>query len=430
MALIVVGVSHTTAPIEVREKLAFRPWEALQALARLREEGFIREGVVLSTCNRTEIYVVEDTSAAAAHISGVLSDRLGNDIGEFEYVRRDREATSHLFAVAAGLDSMILGEAQIHGQVKRAWEECRAESGPILNRMFQSALLAASRAREETGIGRGAASVSSSAVQLAKKIFGGLSGRRAMVLGAGDVAELALECLLSEGVRVAIVANRTHERARTLAERHGATAMHYDQCWDSLREVEVLICSTASPHPVVTVDRLRDTLHARGDRPLCILDIALPRDVEAAVGDLDNVFLYDLDDLHAAAAANLERREENIPAARAIIAEEAQKYWDWVAGLAAVPVVREFREEMDRIRSTELAAAFRRLGAISPEQAEAIEHFSRLLMNKFLHEPSVRLKAAAANGRGLAVVDAARYLFALEGKRADDMKEEDSPEVA
>ena len=425
MALIVVGVSHTTAPIEVREKLAFRPWEALQALARLREGRLIREGVVLSTCNRTEIYAVEESNAAAAHISGLLSDRLGNDVAEFEYVRRDRDATAHLFAVAAGLDSMILGEAQIQGQVKSAWEECRAESGPILNRMFQSALLAASRAREETGIGRGAASVSSAAVQLAKKIFGGLSGRRAMVLGAGDVAELALECLLSEGVRVAIVANRTHERAHSLAERHGATAMHYDQCWESLSDVDVLICSTASPHPVVTVDRIHGSLEARGDRPLCILDIALPRDVDAAVGELDNVYLYDLDDLRAAAAANLERREEDVPAARAVVMDEAQKYWDWVAGLAAVPVVREFREEMDRLRAAELAAAFRRLGPLSPEQAEAIEQFSRSLMNKFLHEPSVRLKAAAANGRGLAVVDAARYLFALEGTRTDDVRKGD-----
>jgi len=416
VALIVAGVSHATAPIEVREKLYFRPQEAVRALARLREERLIREGVMLSTCNRTEIYAVEETSEALSKIESLLSDRLGEEAGRFLYVRHDREATSHLFAVAAGLDSMILGEAQIHGQVRDAWEECRSESGPILNRMFQTALLAASRAREETGIGRGAASVSSAAVQLGKKIFGSLAGRRAMILGAGDVAELALECLLNEGVRVAIVANRTHERAVSVAERHGATALNYDQCWQSLRDVDLLICSTASPVPVVTVARVRDSIDARGDRPLCVLDIALPRDVEAAVGNLDNVFLYDLDDLRAAAAANLEQREEDVPAAREIITAEVQKFWDWVAGLAAVPVVREFRDEMDRLRSVELAAALRRIGPLSPEQAEAIELFSKSLMNKFLHEPSVRLRAAAANGRGLGVVDAARYLFALEGK--------------
>jgi glutamyl-tRNA reductase len=420
VALIVAGVSHATAPIEIREKLAFRANEATAELARLRESGIIREGVALSTCNRTEIYAVDQNGDSLPHISAMLSRRLGGDATGFMYVRRDRNVASHLFGVAAGLESMILGEAQIHSQVKNAWEECRAESGPILNRMFQTALLAASRAREETGIGRGAASVSSAGVQLVKKIFGGLAGRRAMILGAGDVAELALECLLSEEVRVAIVANRTHERAKALADRHGATAMHYDQCWESLRDVDVLICSTASPVPVVTVARVKDPVAARGDRPLCILDLALPRDVEAAVGSLDNVFLYDLDDLRAAAAANVERREENIPAARQIIALESEKYWDWVAGLAAVPVVRSFREEMDRVRSTELATALRRLGPLSAEQIQTIEHFSKALMNKFLHEPSVRLKAAAANGRGLGVVDAARYLFALEDKVQSD----------
>ncbi len=430
MALIVAGISHVTAPIEVREKLTFRPQDAVRELAHLRDERLIREGVILSTCNRTEIYAVEESGDALSDFSSLLSGRLGRNVAEFMYVHRDREATSHLFGVAAGLDSMILGEAQIQGQVKDAWEQCRAESGPILNRMFQSALQAASRAREETGIGRGAASVSSAAVQLAKKIFGGLGGSRAMILGAGDVAEIALECLMNEGVRVAIVANRTHERAQTLAERHGATAMHYDECWESLRDVDVLICSTASPVPVVTVGRVRDSIEARGDRPLCILDIALPRDVEAAVGEIDNVFLYDLDDLRAAAEANLEQRAEDVPAARQILADEVQKYWDWVAGLAAVPVVREFRDEMDRLRTAELAAAFRRLGPLSPEQAEAIEQFSRSLMNKFLHEPSVRLKAAAANGRGLGVVDAARYLFALEGKPHSDMEKGDSTDIA
>ncbi len=425
MALITVGVNHTTAPIEVREKLAFRPAEALARLARLRSDGVAREGVILSTCNRTEFYLVEQNGDAVEHSSAILSDRLGEDASRFVYVHRDREAVAHLFRVTAGLDSMILGEAQIHGQVKAAWEQGRGEAGPLLNRMFQTALLAASRARTETGIGRGAASVSSAAVQVAKKIFGGLAGRRAMILGAGDAAELALGCLLSEGVKVAIVANRTHERALELAEQHGATAIHYDQCWESLRDVDVLLCSTASPVPVVTRERVEEHVTARGGRPLCILDIALPRDVEATVGELDNVFLYDLDDLHSAAAANLERREEDVPAAQRIISEEVAKYWDWVAGLAAVPVVREFRDEMDKLRAVELAVAMRRLGEVSPEQAEIVEHFSKSLMNKFLHEPSVRLRAAAANGRGLGVVDAARYLFALERRTADAPPDDD-----
>jgi glutamyl-tRNA reductase len=320
---------------------------------------------------------------------------------------------------------MILGEAQILGQVSAAWEHSREASGAALNRLFQYAHLVGSRAREETGIGRGAGSVSSSAVQLAKKIFGSLAGRKAMVLGAGEVAEIALECLQKEGVRVAIVANRTFERAEILAREHGSVAMHYDECWSSLHTVDVLICSTASPHTVVSVDHIAPAIAARRDRPLCILDIALPRDVEAIVGELENVFLYDLDDLRAAAAANLERREEAVPAAERIFSDEVEKYWSWLAGLAAVPVVTEFRAQMDRVRAAELAAALRKIDGLSDEQAEGLERFSRSLMNKFLHEPSVRLRAAAANGRGLGVVDAARYLFALEREGRKDAERVD-----
>jgi glutamyl-tRNA reductase len=256
--------------------------------------------------------------------------------------------------------------------------------------------------------------VSSSAVQLSKKIFGSLNGRKAMVLGAGDVAAVALECLRSEGVRVSIVANRTYERAETLAREHGAVAMHYDQCWAELAGVDVLVCSTASPHTMVRVQHVEPAMRARGDRPLCILDIALPRDVEANVGELENVFLYDLDDLRAAAAATLDRRQEDVPLAERIIEGEVEKYWQWLAGLAAVPVVTSFRSQMDRMREAELSSALRRIDGLTDEQVQGIEKFSRSLMNKFLHEPSVRLRAAAANGRGLGVVDAARYLFALE----------------
>jgi len=416
MGLIVAGVNHRTAPLEIREKLVYRPHEASAALSELIASGAIREGVILSTCNRTEVYAVANEGEGTAALWEMLSRRLGMDAAEHGYVRRDRETVAHLFRVAAGLDSMILGEAQIHGQVKQAWEQSRAHAGAVLNRLFQTALLAGSRARAETGIGRGAASVSSAAVQLAKKIFGSLQGHRAMILGAGDMAEIALQCLTSEGVHLAVVANRTYDRACELAARHGAAAIRYEECWELLADVDVLLCSTAAPVPIVTVSRMAAATANRGGRPLCILDIALPRDVEPGVGALENVFLYDLDDLRDAAAANIEKREEDLPAAEAIITEESRRYWDWLAGLAAVPVVRRLREEMDRMREAELAGALRRLGTLSPEQAAAVEQLSRTLMNKFLHEPSVRLRAAAANGHGLGVVDAARYLFALDGE--------------
>jgi glutamyl-tRNA reductase len=423
VALIVAGVSHHTAPLALRERLVVSPAETDAAAQRLLEAARAREIVLLSTCNRTEVYAVEGDADAVAAIWNDFSALLGEDVAPFGYVRRDRDAVSHLFRVTAGIDSMILGEAQIHGQVRDAWERSRAASGAVLSRLFQSALMVGGRVRSETGIGRGAASTSSAAVQLASKIFGSLAGRHAMILGAGEMAELALECLVSEGVRTAVVANRTHERAMALAERYQAQALHYDECWSRLADVDLLICSTAAPRAIVGVEQIAESLKERGDRPLCILDIAVPRDVDPAVGSLGNVFLYDLDDLRTVATSNIERRREELPAVEEVIGPEVEKYWEWVAGLAAVPVLRTFRTEMDRLREAELAEAMRKLEHLSPRDREAIEHFSRALMNKFLHEPSVRLRAAAANGRGLGVVDALRYLFDL---RAPDAASKDS----
>jgi glutamyl-tRNA reductase len=407
-------MNHRTAPIETRERCAFALRELVPTVRSILQSTEAREGVLLSTCNRTEFYVVQGTEDVTPALVSTVSNRLGADAAPYIYVRRDREAVRHLMRVAAGLDSMVLGEAQIQGQVRDAWEYNRANSGPVLNRLFQSALSVAGRVRTETAIGRGAASISSAAVQLAKKIFGSLQGRRAMVMGAGEMAELALQCLLDEGVRAALVANRTYEHAEQLARRHGAVAMRYEECWSALASVDLLICSTAATHAVVARADVVQGLARRGDRPLCILDIALPRDVEPSVGALENVFLYDLDDLRAVVAANLEGRRADLPTAEQLIDREVDRFWDWLAGLAAVPVVTRFRAAMDRLRAQELEHAAHRLGDLTPTQRTALEHFSRALMNKFLHEPSVRLRAAAANGRGLGIVDAARYLFALD----------------
>ena len=426
MALTLVGVSHATADIEVRERLAHAPHEIPVTLAAVRDATGAREGVLLSTCNRTEIYLVEGDRDATAGAWTALSRRLGRDASSYGYVRREREVVKHLFRVASGLDSMILGETQIQGQVRDAWQIGRAHSSAALNRLFQSALLVAGRVRSETAIGHGAASVSSAAVQLAKKIFGSLQGRRAMVLGAGEMAELALECLVAQGVRTAIVANRTYERARETASRHGASALHYDECWSRLADVDVMLCSTAAPHAVVTPAHVMPTLTARGDRPLCILDISLPRDVDPAVGTLENVYLYDLDDLRQLVAATVDHRRGEVPSAERLIEQEVESYWSWLAGLAAVPVLTEFRARMDDVRDREVTRLLRRLDHLPESDRETIEHFSRALMNKFMHEPSVRLRAAAANGRGLGIVDAVRYLFALEDEHtSSDVRGED-----
>ncbi|HKO16533.1 MAG TPA: glutamyl-tRNA reductase [Gemmatimonadaceae bacterium] len=423
MPVIVAGISHRGAPVAIREKIAYRPVELVPTLAALRDRSGAREGVLLSTCNRTELYLVEGAGDALPFIWAELSARLGEEASAYGYVRRDREAVAHLFRVAAGLDSMILGEAQIHGQVRDAWSACRSQSGTVLNRLFQTSLQVAGRIRADTAIARGAASVSTAALQLARQIFGSLTGRRAMVLGAGEMAELALECLAAEGVRTAVVANRTFERAVALAARYGATAMHYEQCWEQLAGVDVLLCSTAAPHPVVTADHVRAAVERRRHQPLCILDIAMPRDVDPAVRQLENVYLYDLDDLHAVVATNLERRRAELPAVETVIAAEVERFWQWLAGLAAVPVLTRFRGEMERVRQQELQEALHRLGALPPEQRAVVEQLSRSLMNKFLHGPTVRLRAAAANGRGLGVIDALRYLFDL----ADSPTRDDEP---
>ena len=414
MALTVVGINHRGANLEIRERVAYRTSEIGEALSGLSVSCEAREAVLLSTCNRTEVYIVENETDPVPAVWSALSERLGEEASGYGYVRRDKEAVAHLFRVASGLDSMVLGEAQIQGQVRDAWEQCRAHAGPVLNRLFQTSLGVAGRVRNETSVSRGAASVSSAAVQLAKQIFGSLAGKRAMVLGAGEMAELALECLADQGVRTSIVANRTFERATEVAERHGAVAMRYDECWSALANVDVLVCSTAAPRTMVFVEHVRPALGARGDRPLCILDIAMPRDVDPSVGELENVFLYNLDDLQAVVSANLERRRAELPTAEQLIAAEVGKYWDWVAGLSAVPVLAEMRAHMEAVRTRELAETLRRLPHLPPAERAAVEELSRKLMNKFLHEPSVRLRAAAANGRGLGVVDTARYLFGLE----------------
>jgi glutamyl-tRNA reductase len=416
VGVIVVGVSHRTAALDVRDRLTFRPSELGPALERMRAAAGATEGVMLSTCNRTEVYLVEGPADAAPAVWRELSGRLAADASPYGYVRRDRDAVGHLFRVASGLDSMVLGEAQIHGQVRDAWEQCRGASGVALNRLFQSALTTSGRVRDETAVARGAASVSSAAVQLAKQIFGTLRGRRAMVLGAGETAALALECLVDEGVHAAIVANRTHDHAVELAARYQARAMHYDECWAELPEVDVLLSSTAAPHAVVTVERVRESIARRGDRPLCILDIAVPRDVEPEVGGLTNVFLYDLDRLQQVIQSNLDRRRAELPVAERIVDDETARYWQWLAGLEAVPVLRTFRARMDTVRDAEVAAALRRLRDLTPEQRRGVEYLAKSLMNKFMHEPSVRLRAAASNGRGLGVVDAMRYLFALDSE--------------
>lgn len=423
MPLVVVGTSHRTAPIELRERFALGRGELAPALLRLAADG--SEAVVLTTCNRTETYLaLPDGSAGAEEARELLAERVGMEgtrAAPYLYLHRDRDAVAHLFRVAAGLDSMILGEPQIQGQVKEAYAAAREVAGPqggvvgpVLHRLFQTAFAVGGRVRTGTGLGVGAASVPSASVELAKKIFGSLKGRRALVLGAGEMSETTLECLHGEGVLTSIVANRTWERARELAARWGAEAVRWEAFGPALREVDIVVSSTAAPHPVLTLERFRQALPGGARRPLCIIDIAIPRDVETAVGREPNVFLYNVDDLQQIVDDSLGRRRAELPAAEAIVAEGVEEFWAWYASLAVVPTIRALRERSEGVRQAELERALRQLSHLSPEDQLAIDALTRTLVNKVLHAPTARLKQAAGNGRGTGVLDTARYLFELD----------------
>ena len=415
MSIAVFGVNHRTAPLDVRERFAHAAGEVPASLERVLAAG-ARGGVLLSTCNRTEFYLAEPGDTVLEAVWAVLSERLGDgrSADEYGYVQRDRDAVRHLYRVSSGLDSMILGEPQIQGQVRAAWEISKGQAGPVLLRLFQSALLVGARVRSETGLAMGAASAPSAAVAVAGKIFNRLAGRSALILGAGDMAEIAATCLVSEGVRVTLVANRTYERAKAIAEQLGARALPFDEAWEHFADTDIVLSSTAAPHAVVTWERVAPAIARRGGRPLCILDLAVPRDVEPAVGQLENVFLYDIDDLQAVAAQAAAERRDDIPAAERIVSEEVERFWAWYGGLVVVPVLKEFRDRLERVRVAELERALRHLQHLSPEDRGQIEHLSQALLNKFLHQPTIALKEAAQAGRGYGLLESLKKLFGLE----------------
>ena len=415
----VVGVNHRTAPLDVRERFAHGAQEVPRALARVMAAG-ARGGVLLSTCNRTEFYLVADDEPALEAVWSLLGERLpvapAAGAREYGYIARDRDAVRHLYRVSAGLDSVILGESQIQGQVREAWEASRAQAGPVLHRLFQSALYVGSRVRTETGLGMGTASAASAGVAVAGKIFGDLAGRTALILGAGDMAELAATCLSDQGVQITLVANRTQERARAIAERLGARAVSLDEAWPHFATTDIALCSTAAPQAVVTWERVGTVIGggARRGRPLCILDLAVPRDVDPALAQLENVFLYDVDDLQTVAAQATARRRDEIPAAERIVEEETDLFWAWYGGLGVVPAIKELRQRMDDLRAAELERALRHLGHLSPEDRARVEQLSQTLLNKFLHQPTIALKTAAEEGRGYGLLEALRRLFGME----------------
>jgi glutamyl-tRNA reductase len=435
MSLAVVGISHRTAPLEIRERFVVDAQASAHALRRLAAIG-CTEAVLLSTCNRTELYMRAPGTQPDASIIGArfLTDHAGlaeADADRYLYTLHDDGAVEHLFRVVASLDSMILGEAQIQGQVKAAYERAVESTngdfvvGPVLARLFEMALRVGGRVRSETRLGTGAASVPSASIELARKIFGSLEGRKALVLGAGEMSELTMECLRGEGVRDIRVANRTAARAEEVARRLNAESASFDDLPRLMTEVDIVASATSAPHPVITRALAERALGGGRRSPLLILDIALPRDVEREVGELPNVFLYDIDDLSQVVEGNLERRRSEISVAEQIITEGIREFWAWYRARNVVPLIRQLRGQAEELRELETTRALRALQHLSPADRAAVENLTRQLLNKVLHSPTARLREAAADGREGDIAAAARYLFSLEaGSSAYDLDDE------
>ncbi|HSJ07514.1 MAG TPA: glutamyl-tRNA reductase [Longimicrobiales bacterium] len=432
MSLAVVGISHRTAPLEIRERFVVDTQASAHALRRLAATG-CTEAVLLSTCNRTELYMRAPGTQPDASTIGArfLADHAGlpeYDADRYLYTLHDDGAVEHLFRVVASLDSMILGEAQIQGQVKAAYEHAVEHNngdfvvGPVLSRLFEMALRVGGRVRSETRLGAGAASVPSASIELARKIFGDLRGRTALVLGAGEMSELTMECLRSEGVADISVANRTPARAEEVARRLHARPVSFDDLPRLLAEVDIVASATSAPHAVITRELAEAALATSRRTPLLILDIALPRDVEHGVGELPNVFLYDIDDLSQVVEGTLERRRSEVGVAEQIIREGIHEFWAWYRGRSVVPLIRQMRGNAEEVRELETSRALRALQHLDPADRAVVENLTRQLLNKVLHSPTARLREAAASGRDAEIAPAARYLFGLENAGFEDME--------
>lgn len=415
--LAVAGLNHRTAPIRVRERFHLDGARVTHVVSELVEGGAVRECLLFSTCNRTECYFTAEAAEGAARaIVERLARQAGfapGDAASFFFVRHDLEAVCHLYRVVSGLDSLVIGEPQIQGQVRDAYEAGRrlvpGSLGPVLHRLFQTALAAGGRVRAGTGISEGSASIPSAAVELARKVFGSLEGRTAMVLGAGKMGELTLRCLREAGMQEVLVASRSYRRASAAGQRAGGEAVAYQEFWKHLAETDLLVTSVTAPHPVVSTERLRSL--RSGGSPLVVLDIAVPRNVEPDAGDLPGVFLYNIDDLQRVVESAEEARAGELPAAESILREDAERFWGWYRTRRAVPLIREMRERAEGIRRRELDAVLDRIGSLTDEERERIHMASRAALNKILHAPTSALGRLAREEGGEDLLRAARRLF-------------------
>ncbi len=420
--LLALGVNHKTAPLVLRERLSLTESSAVDALRELTDAEEIHEAATISTCNRTELYlVVSDPVEAESSALGVLTRhaeiRPTELLGHL-YSLRAGEAAHHLFRVTAGLDSMIIGEAEIQGQVKRAYELALVEdaTGPILNRLFRGALAAGGRVREQTGIGEKGLSIPSIAVELARRALGELDERRVLVIGAGETAELVAKALVARGVSTVFIANRRYDRAIGLAQRLGGEAVRFDDMPEQLRSADIVVSATHSPHHIVERDELEHVMKARGDRPLLLVDIAVPRDIEPACREVAGVDLHDIDDVQRIVERNAGGREREAERAEPILAAELDRFERWLASLEAVPTIAALRGRADEVVRRVLAENEGRWESLSEADRERLGAMAKAIASRLLHEPTLRMKRSAGGDDAYLYVSALRELFGLDAE--------------
>jgi glutamyl-tRNA reductase len=429
MHLLLVGVSHRTAPVELRERVDFAAKGVAPALAAIAARGSAREAIVVSTCNRAEVYVAcDDPAAGRADLTAFLSEYHGvapANLAAHVHGLEDLEAARHLFRVAAGLESLVVGEPQILGQVKSAHAAAvqAQTAGPVLNRLFHASFAAGKRVRTETALGSGAVSISYAAVALAKKIFGELKGRSVAVIGAGEMGKLTAIHMKSQGVhQVAIVSRTMAHAARTAEAIGGATAAPWDELDTVLASSDIVITATGSIAPILTKAHIETVMRPRRNRPLFLIDIALPRDVEPAAGEIEQVFLYNIDDLQATIRENMQRRASEVVRAEAIIAEEVDKFATWFRSRGAVPTIVALRQRFEAIRRAELERLEHKLAPLPPEARARVDEITRLLVEKLLLTPTEQLKSAGDADAVAAYSEALTRLFALVEPEASNVE--------
>jgi glutamyl-tRNA reductase len=422
MKVVLVGLSHKTAPVEIRERHAVLPEDCAASNEKLLQTPELDEVAILSTCNRTELVsVAPEPDAAALRLHTFLREEIGDGSlrPEHCYERRGPEAVAHVIRVGGSLDSMVLGEAQILGQIKQAYRSavCARSIGPVLHRLFQRTFRAAKRMRSQTGLGGSSVSVARVGVQLAREIFESFAHKQVLLVGAGEMAESALHGLQDAGARSVVVLNRSLERAQSLASQVGGRAVPFANLTEELEAADIALASVQVTDPVISPDDLRGVMHRRHGRPLLLIDLGLPRNVDGAVNDLENVYLYDLDDLEEVAERGLASRQAAVAPAEEIVAAEVERFERWCTRLEVTPTIKELIERVGSVARTE---AQRRASGRSDEFATDLERAAESIVAKLLHRPMERLRAEAEEGGGAYYAEAIRDLFGLDGRNPSE----------